>query len=118
MTPANTELPDIPALGETVACLEAVTLVLNYPGCTVGELVARTEAGQDEQQREVARLALLPALHQGVERGHLVTGPRRECRERRIETTTWMPGDQYNTPVMMPRGLASKIRRAIEEAKA
>ena len=104
MRSKNTEFSDLNLVDGNVPPLVAVSLVMKYPGCTLSELLARIEGDLDSQQLDVLRLALLSALHQGIKRGHLVNGPRRECRERGVACSTWMPSDKLASPPPPARG--------------
>jgi hypothetical protein len=110
-----TDSANTPPARNAIVCLEAVTLVVNHPGCTLGELVSLTltkdEQG-DELRHEAARSRMLPALHQAVMRGHLVNGPQRECRERQAMTSIWLPGETLNMPLLPARGLRGLVLRA------
>jgi hypothetical protein len=86
-----TEYPDIPVV---VAWMDVAALVVNNPGCTVGELVRKAS---DEDTAALVlqtfRLKMLPELHRAAASGHLYAGPQRACKVRNHTTTTWMPVD-------------------------
>jgi hypothetical protein len=123
MLRVETDSANIPPARNPNHCLEAVTLVLKHPGCTLGELVSLTLAEDeqgDEVAHEVARASLLPALQQAVMRGHLVSGDQRLCRDRGAITRTWWP-DVVDFTLLAPpglRGLAQLVHTAVARLAA
>ncbi len=101
---------------------EAIALVRNYPGCTVSELLAHTEAAETAPAvQQGARIALLNQLHQAARHGHLVPGPERSCRVRNVRLKTWEPTENLALqalPVTGLRFLETLVARAITELRA